>query len=157
MIAVMSKRMKLAFSCHLLAILGFTMIGLIYLFRSEFMPYHAVAVGRSWAEVESPFQILILALIRAFGGTNLSTALGMGILLFIPFRQGFLWARWAIPSIGYATQLPSLFVTLSVTLNTPATPPWIFVVLGMVLLLVGLILSLESGDKAEHIVVKSGA
>ena len=154
---VMSKRMKIAFCCHLLAILGLAMIGLVYLFRSEFMPYHAVAVGRNWAEVDSAFQILLLALIRVFGGANFSTALAMGIILFIPFRQGILWARWAIPSIGYATQLPSLFVTLSVTLKTPATPPWIFVVLGMVLLLVGLILSLESGDKAEHIVVKSGA
>ena len=154
---VMSKRMKIAFCCHLLAILGLAMIGLVYLFRSEFMPYHAVAVGRNWAEVDSAFQILLLALIRAFGGANFSTALAMGIILFIPFRQGIPWERWAIPSIGYATQLPSLFVTLSVTLNTPATPPWKFVVLGMVLLLVGLILSLESDDKAEHIVVKSGA
>jgi hypothetical protein len=45
---VMNKRMKIAFSCHLLAILGLAIIGLIYLFRTEFMPYHAVAVGRNW-------------------------------------------------------------------------------------------------------------
>ena len=153
--SAMSKRMKIAFCCHLLAILGLAVIGLIYIFRSEFMPYHAVAVGRNWAEVDSAFQILLLALIRALGGASFSTALAMGIILFIPFRQGSLWARWAIPSIGYAIQLPSLFVTLSVTLNTPATPPWKFVVLAMVLLLVGLILSLGSGDKAESIVVKS--
>jgi len=151
----MSKRMKIAFCCHLLAILGLTIMGLIYLFRTEFMPYHAVAVGRNWVEVDSAFQILLLALIRAFGGSSFSTALALGIILFIPFRQGILWARWAIPLIGYATQLPSLFVTLTVTLNTPATPPWKFVVLGMVLLLVGLILSLESGDKADNIVVNS--
>ena len=153
----MSKRMKIAFCCHLLAILGLTIMGLIYLFRTEFMPYHAVAVGRSWVEVDSAFQILLLALIRAFGGASFSTALAMGIILFIPFRQGVLWARWAIPSIGYAYQLPSLFVTLTVTLNTPATPPWKFVVLAMVLLLVGLVLSLGSADKANHIVVKSDA
>ena len=153
----MSKRMKIAFCCHLLAILGLTIMGLIYPFRTEFMPYHAVAVGRSWVEVDSAFQILLLALIRAFGGSSFSTALALGIILFIPFRQGILWARWAIPLIGYATQLPSLFVTLTVTLNTPATPPWKFVVLAMVLLLVGLVLSLGSADKANHIVVKSDA
>ena len=157
MSSVMSKRMKISFCCHLLAILGSTIVGLIYLFRTEFMPYHAVAVGRNWAEVDPAFQILLLALIRAFGGASFSIALAMGIILFIPFRQGFLWARWAIPSIGYAYQLPSLFVTLSVTLNTPATPPWKFVILAMVLLLVGLVLSLGSADKANHIVVKSDA
>jgi hypothetical protein len=147
--------MKIAFCCHLLATLGLTIMGLIYIFRTEFMPYHAVAVGHNWAEVDSAFQILLLALIRAFGGASFSSALAMGIILFIPFRQGFLWARWAIPSIGYATELPSLFVTLSVTLNTPATPPWKFVVLAMVLLLAGLILSLGYSDKSEHIFDKS--
>ena len=154
---VMNKRMKIAFSCHLLAILGLAIIGLIYLFRTEFMPYHAVAVGRNWAEVDPAFQILLMALIRAFGGASFSTAIAMGIILFIMFRQGSLWARWAIPSIGYAYYLPSLCATVTVTLNTPATPPWKFVVLGMVLLLVGLILSLKSNDKKDHIVDKSDA
>ena len=46
---VMSKRMKIELSCHLLAILSMAIVGLIYLFRTEFMPYHAVAVGRNWA------------------------------------------------------------------------------------------------------------
>ena len=63
----MSGRVKVAFGCHLLVILGIGIIGLIYLFRTEFMPYHAVAVGHSWKEVDSAFQILLLALIRAFG------------------------------------------------------------------------------------------
>jgi len=154
---IMSKRMKIAFCCHLLAILSLAIIGLIYLFRSEFMPYHAVAVGRKWVEVESAFQILILALVKAFGGANFSTALAMGILLFIPFRQGIQWARWAIPAIGFAAELPALYVTLSVTLNTPATPPWKGVVLIMIFLLMGLILSLESHKKTQHIVDRSDA
>ena len=94
--STMSKRMKVAFCCHLLVVLYLT-LGLIYLFRSEFMPYHAVAVGRSWSEVDSEIQILLLALIRALGGATFTAALSMGILLFIPFRQGIRWARWAIP------------------------------------------------------------
>ena len=93
MSSAMSKKMKISFCCHLLAILGSTIVGLIYLFRTEFMPYHAVAVGHNWAEVDTAFQTLLLALIRAFGGASFSTALAMGIILFIPFRQGLLWAR----------------------------------------------------------------
>jgi hypothetical protein len=56
----MSRRMKIAFGCHLLATLILATFGLIYLFRPEFMPYHAVAVGMPWAEVSPSFQVLIL-------------------------------------------------------------------------------------------------
>ena len=44
--------------------------------------------------------------------------------------------------------MPILIGTLSVTLNTPAIPPWKLIVLGMVGLLVGFIFSLESGEEA---------
>ena len=135
----------------------FVLETLIYLFRLQFMPYHAIAVGKTWAEVDPAYQILLLALIRALGGAWIATALAMGILLFIPFRQGMWWARWAVPAIGLVAELPSLYATLSVTLNTPATPPWKGVVLIIVLLVAGLILSLEREEKIEHVVDRSGA
>ncbi len=155
--SAMSIRMKAGFWCHLLAMLLIGIIGLIYLFRSQFMPYHAIAVGKTWAEVDPAFQILLLALIRAVGGAWIATALAMSILLFIPFRQGIRWARWAVPAIGLVAELPALYVTISVTLNTPATPPWKGVVLIMVLLVAGFILSLETEKRKEHIVERSGA
>jgi hypothetical protein len=43
-------------------------IGLVYLFRSQFMPCHAIAVGKTWTEIDPAFQILLLALIRVVGG-----------------------------------------------------------------------------------------
>lgn len=55
------------------------------------------------------------------------------------------------------TIIPGLFVTLSVTLNTPATPPWKGVVLIIVLLVAGFILSLEPEKKKEHMVERSSA
>jgi hypothetical protein len=148
--SVMSIRMKIGFWCHLLATLLIGIAGLIYLFRLQFMPYHAIAVGKTWVEVNSAFQILLLALIRVVGGAWIATALAMGILLFIPFRQGMRWARWSVPAIGLVAELPALYVTLSVTLNTPATPPWKAVVLSMVLLVAGFILSLEPEKKRKH-------
>ncbi len=152
----MSIRMKVGFWCHLLAMLLIGIAGLLYLSRSQFMPYHAIAVGKAWAEVTSPFQILLLALIRVVGGAWIATALAMGILLFIPFRQGMRWARWSVPAIGLVAVLPALYVTLSVTLHTPAAPPWKAVVLSVVLLVAGFILSLEPEKTKEHIVERSG-
>ena len=148
----MSIRMKTAFWCYLLALLPIGIFGMIYLFRSQFMPYHAIAVGKTWAEVDPSFQILLLALIRVLGGTWIATALAMGILLFIPFKQGMRWARWAIPAIGLVAELTALFATLTVTLNTPATPPWKGIVFIIVLLAVGLFLSLEPEKKTGRIV-----
>ena len=147
----MSIRMKAAFWCYLLALLPIGIFGTIYLLRSEFMPYHAIAVGKTWVEVDPSLQILLLALIRVVGGTWIATALAMGIILFIPFKQGMRWARWAIAAIGLVAESASLFVTLTVTLNTPATPPWKGALIIIVLLIVGLFLSLYPEKNAEPI------
>jgi hypothetical protein len=138
----MAILMKISFGCHLLALVSIGLVGLIYLFRSQFMPYHAIAVGKKWSEVDPTFQTLLMALIRTLGGAWIATALAIGILLFIPFRQGMGWSRWAVPIIGIVSQIPALYATLSVTLKTPANAPWKGVVLIMILLIVGFILSL---------------
>ena len=137
----MSGRLKVAFLCHLLALLLLAIFGLIYLVRSEFMPYHAVAVGQNWSELDPSFQILILALMRAAGGGLLATPCAIGILLFKPFRQGIRWTYWAIPVIGLISSLSSLYATVYVARNTPAAPPWIAAALGALLLVIGFILS----------------
>jgi hypothetical protein len=131
-------------------------IGLIYLFQSQFMQYQAIAVGKPWTEIDPAFQILWLALMRFIGGAWIATALAMGIVMFIPFRQGMRWARWAVPAIGLVALLPAFYAMLSITLNTPATAPWKSAALTIVMLIAGFILSLEPEKKTEHIVEKSG-
>ena len=143
----MSKRMKIAFGCYSLATLFIAAGGFVYLLRTQFMPYHAIAVGKTWDQVDPAFQILLLALIRVVGGAWIATALAMCILLFIPFRQCLRWARWALPVVGMVAELTALYVTLSVTLNTPATPPLKVVVFIMVLLIAGFVFSLEPEKK----------
>ncbi|KAA3659653.1 MAG: hypothetical protein DWQ04_21690 [Chloroflexi bacterium] len=134
-------RVKVAFYCYLLTLLLLAVFGLIYLFRSEFMPYHAVAVGQSWADLEPAFQILILGLMRVIGGNLLATAFAIGIILFGPFRQGARWSYWAIPIIGLLSSVATLYATLYVDRNTPASAPWMAAALGVVLLVLGFILS----------------
>ena len=138
----MNTRMKIAFGCHLLATLIVAAFGVTYLFRSEFMPYHSFAVGMPWTDVGPSFQVLILALMRALGGTCLAVVLLELILLFVPFRQGVVWARWAIPAGGLVLSAGALYAMFYVGLNTPATPPWIAPVVGAVLLVAGLLFSL---------------
>ncbi len=68
----MSTRLKIAFWCYLVSLLGPIAFGLMYLLRPEFMPYHAGAVVMSWAEVPRAFQVLILGLMRAAAGAWLA-------------------------------------------------------------------------------------
>ena len=58
----MSKLMKITFGCHLVTALLLLVFGLVYLFRPEFMPYHAVALDREWSAVERPYQVFTLSL-----------------------------------------------------------------------------------------------
>ena len=140
----MSKRLKVAFLCHLIALLSVALIGVIYLFRGQFMPYHAVALRKDWAGLDRALQVLLLALMKAAGGGALATAVAMGILLLIPFRQGLYWARWAIPVVGLVWVLPNLYVSVWVALNTPASPPWRYALVVVALLIAGFVLSMES-------------
>lgn len=146
----MSMKLKIAFACHLAAIFIVAAFGVTYLFRSEFMPYHAVAVGMSWTEVSAPFQILILALMRAVGGGCLAVVVLALFVLIVPFRQGAIWARWAIPAGGLLIAAGALYAMFSVAMNSAASPPWIGPAAGALLLLVGLALSLgERRSMAE--------
>ncbi len=51
----------LAFGCYLLAFFIVSLFAAAYLKRSDFMPYHAQAVGMSWAEIEPRMQMLLMA------------------------------------------------------------------------------------------------
>ena len=138
--------MKIAFLCHFLAVLIVSSFGIIYLFRSEFMPYHSAAIGLKWAELTPSFQILLLALMKATGASCFAVGIYTVILLFIPFRRGEVWPRWAIPSGGLVVCAGVLYATLIVAFNTPSKPPWIAPVVGAILLLTGLFLSLGKAN-----------
>ncbi|MEJ2041328.1 MAG: hypothetical protein P8X55_20720 [Desulfosarcinaceae bacterium] len=145
----MKKRIKIAFACYLVAIIIIAAFGVIYLFRSEFMPYHASAVGKPWAEVSPSFQVLILAMMKAIGGTCLTVVMLELILLLIPFRQGFAWARWAIPFGGILISTGSLYAMLFVGMNTSASPPYFAPVLALSVILIGMALSIKKPKVIE--------
>jgi uncharacterized membrane protein YgdD (TMEM256/DUF423 family) len=96
-----------------------------------------------WAAVPPSFQVLILALMRAVGAACLALAILELTLLVIPFRQGAAWATWAIAVSGLVMCAGSFYAMTLVARHTPATPPWLAPAAGAVLLVVGLVLSVE--------------
>jgi hypothetical protein len=128
--------------CYALAVLVAMAFGVLYLTRSRFMPYHSDALQLGWDELDSQLQALLLALMRGVGGGWLAVSLSVAFLLLFPFRAGETWARYAIPLVGLAAALPSLYAGLYVRSRTPASPPVNLVVVAVLLLIVGFFISL---------------
>jgi hypothetical protein len=145
-----NTRLKLAFWCYLLAMAGPAVFGIVFLTRNEFMPYHADAVGMRWTEVPRPFQVLILALLKLAGGAWLTVAVAEFILLLGPFRQGVRWALWAVPSLGLLHYAGVAIAMTHVTLNTPASPPWIATIASSVVILAAAAISLTCSPKSAR-------
>ncbi len=145
----MTKTRRAAMVGYVISSVPLFVFGAVYLLRPEFMPYHAEAVGQSWAEVEPAFKILILALMRVVGGAFLALALAIVVIAIKPFREGQAWATWLLPAISLMALGASLMATMSVARNTPGNPP-VAVVLGSGVL-VGLCfgLSLLSGATTD--------
>jgi hypothetical protein len=141
---------KIAFALFTLVVILSGAFAAVYLFRAEFMPYHAAAVGKSWTELDGSMRILILGFLRVVGGGWLATFLALAILLFIPFRRGEVWARWAILLVGSAAAGPTLYATLLIKRGTPGNPPWYAAAAAMALLLAGFLLSPERGGKGKE-------
>lgn len=120
----------------------------MYLFRPEFMPYHEVAIGKPWNEMNEEYRVLIIALMRVSGGGWLATAVGMLLLLLIPFRKGRYWAYFGIPTIGLAALVPTFLATIIVKTRSAAVPPYILAAILIGLLIISIILSLLFKKKA---------
>jgi len=132
---------SVATACYLVAAGLSAMFGVIYLTRSEFMPYHSKAIGQEWDELPANLQVLLLALMRACGGGLLGVGLCLAILVIVPFQSGASWAMYTIPGIGLVTSLSTLYATYLVKTKTPGTPPIGMSVLGIGLFLIGFLLS----------------
>ena len=131
-----------SFVSYALAALLSMAFGIIYLVRSQFMPYHQEALGKPWLQLDLRLQALLLGLMRTAGGGLLAGGISAAILLFIPFRAGESWSLVAIPAIGLVTSLPALYATILIRSLTQAHTPIAAGAIGVGLLVVGFIFSL---------------
>ena len=116
--------------------------GVIYLTRSQFMPYHSLALAKAWSEVEPNTQTLILALMRAAGGGFIATGIAIIVLLCIPFQAKEQWAIYSVFFICFCSSFGSGYATYLVHNNTPGNPPLKLSFVAVLLSLVGLFCSI---------------
>lgn len=135
---------KIGNIANYLAALLLLWIGLIYLFKNSFMPYHSEAISLEWNEVGSSTQFLILALMRAVSGGYIALAI-VTAFLQKKFASGKIkWVPLLILIGGLILILPSIYATLIVRFNSPGKPPTLFATIVIILLIVGYISNRKS-------------
>lgn len=132
----MSTPYKASFVCYLLTGLVLAAFGIRYFIAAELTPYHAAALGQSLATMAPNQQVTFITLYRAVGTGMLSTAVAFGFLLFIPFRRGERWSRWALTAVGLCFAGLSIYLTLAFKAATGIDAPWPAAVASAVLVVV---------------------
>lgn len=98
---------------------GFSvLVGFMGLIASEFTPYHAQAVGKTWSQIEAGIQSIILAMMTIEGSGFMATGLAI-LFLIIPIRRGELWAYWATLIVASANWIPTLYVAIALRNHFP--------------------------------------
>ena len=133
-------------SNYLVALL-LLVIGLIYLFKNSFMPYHSDAISLDWSEVDSGTKFLILAFMRAMSGGYIAIAISTAFLQK-KFASGKItWIPFLNLISGLILILSTLYGTMIVRFNSPGKPPTILVIIGIVLIIIGYIFNRKSLKK----------
>ena len=122
-------------------------MGLIYLFKNSFMPYHSDAISLEWNEVDSSTQFLILALMRAVSGGFIAIAIVAAFLQKKFTSSKIRWIPLLILIGGLIISLTSIYATLIVRFNSPGNPPTSLAIIGIVLLIIGYIFNRKSLSK----------
>ncbi|NBA97172.1 hypothetical protein [Pseudomonas sp. R5(2019)] len=136
----------LALASYTLAFMLVVGFSIAYLKRSDFMPYHSVAVARPWREVEPRMRVLLLALIKLAGWAWLAIALAGFLLLYLlSSRNGVLAQLIVFQVFCLIAVTPPTAVALYVRLKTEAPTPVAIGVSGVVLTLLGFTFALLSG------------
>jgi hypothetical protein len=120
----MSLRRKVAATFYVINSLVSLILGSTYLLRGSFMPYHADALGRRWAEVDPALQTLLGALMDVAGAGWIGIGVATLVLVAVPMRRGERWGRLLIPALFLIFYVPTLLATVAVLNGTPASPPW---------------------------------
>jgi len=130
-----------------LAALILLSMGIIYLFKNSFMPYHSDAVSMPWNELDSSFQYLILALMRTVAGGFMAAAVAIIVLQRKYTLNKISWIPLLILIYGLCVSFASIYATIIVRLHTPGKPPTALAIAGTMLLILGYIFNQKTLKK----------
>ena len=150
----MSAKTKVSFGLYLLLLIVGAAFYAIYATASGPMPYHVQAMetqGIPWDSLQPAVQWWLLNAIHLLGYSGLVLYLSLAVLLFIPFRQGQRWSRWAIPGIFLAEAFYSSVVAFRVAAKTGASTPRGLAIVLLVILIAAFLLSGDVGKRRQYL------
>lgn len=116
------------------------------------MQYHVAAMEVStWDNLPSGVQIMSLNFMKAAGAGFLTAAIAVLFFLFIPFRKGEPWAKWALLAVSLNEMGLVLVRVLNVRLNTPAEPPLVPFIALIGIAVLGFLFSLGATRKPQPV------
>ncbi|WP_149195162.1 hypothetical protein [Luteimonas suaedae] len=135
-----------SYALGFLLLLGFA---LAYLGRTEFMPYHSVAVGVAWTDIDARMRLLILALLRVIGSAWLVLAVTGLFAVYVVFKHatGF-WPLIGLQIFALSVSLPPLLVAFHVKRKSSAPTPTGSAAAAILLCLLGFVLAITSEEFA---------
>ena len=131
-----SLRNRIAMACIGIAAIVEIIVGVVYFSASEVMPYHKEALGVAWSDLQPGVRTMLVGLMNAYGSTHFGVGVALGILVLIPLRRGYTWARWAILAVGLPVLGATVYLASRLAFSTGARAPW-----GVSLVLLGLFLA----------------
>jgi hypothetical protein len=110
--------------------------GLKYMLAREFMGYHATVAQRSWAELPSGVQAIVLGMYTIMGGGFITFGAAL-LWLLLPLNEGARWAALAALTLTVTSLVPVVYVTvwlrrLQPQARTPIVPAVVVLVLAVV-------------------------
>jgi len=127
--------------CYLLAVIFALIFGFLYLFNPKCFNYHEWVLGKKWEELDFKLQTLILAFMRGIGGAIIALGLALAVMIIFAFRFYEMWSYYTIPIVSFIAWGIWLYVLLFIRKKTGAKTPIFVPLVGIVLNVVGFILS----------------
>jgi hypothetical protein len=121
-----------------------------YLLRPTVMPYHLVAMGKRWEEIEQPTRTILLALMRAAGAACLALSVVVACLVFGGLSQRLAWANCTLLLVLMVYLVPVTFVMVKVRRSTSGRPPILASIMGILITLVAFACQGLAGETAPR-------
>lgn len=133
---------NISFFCYVIVSLFSFVFGIIYITRDKFMPYHEVALNKTWEDLEKNQQTLLLALMRVAGSGFIGSSVITIFLIYIYhlYPTNIILLITPIPCL--CMSFGSFLATTMVSQKTPTKPPLKLTILSFSLLCVGILNSL---------------
>lgn len=145
----MNLKLKLSAAIYTANIFIMFVIGLLFVFKQEFMSFHSDVIQTDWQSLDTQFQILYLGMMRTEGAGFLAAATALTFLLYFPFKKREVWSLWAMTIIGIVEYFPTLVANIYVASVTEATPPWLLMLLLIMSLVLALVLGVNEMSKKQ--------